>query len=187
MQWMGNGCRGIAPPPVKRVVLSSYLRRFSLHQFIETGTYMGDTLAYIALDKKLKCTSVELADTYYQLALARFASYTNVNLIKGDSGAVLPDIVRRLEEPALFWLDGHYSGAMTARGDADTPISSELQVILDSPIKTHVILIDDARQFDGTSSYPHLDVLMNTVREKSAYHIEVSIDIIRLTPKSKTE
>lgn len=187
MRWMGNGCAGMAPPPVKRMVLAAYLRRFSLNQFIETGTYMGDTLAHMALDKSVNCTSIELDDNYYQSALQRFSSYTNVRLFKGDSGKVLLDIVHKLEAPSLFWLDGHYSGAMTARGDVDTPISTELQVILDSPIKNHVILIDDARQFDGTSSYPYLDVLLDTIRKKSAYHIEISIDIIRLTPQLKTE
>jgi hypothetical protein len=50
------------------MVLSAYLRRFDLHQFIETGTHLGDTLAYIAHDKAVKCTSIELADSYYQSA-----------------------------------------------------------------------------------------------------------------------
>lgn len=185
-RWIGAGCTGIAPPPVKRMVLAAYLRRFDLHQFVETGTHLGDTLAYIAFDKAVKCTSIELADSYYQLAMQRFASYTNVNLLKGDSGTVLPEFVRTSRAPALFWLDGHYSGGITARGEMDTPVSAELQAILDSPIKNHVILIDDARCFDGTNYYPHLDALLNMVRENAAYHIEVSADIIRLTPKARS-
>lgn len=168
-RWIGTGCTGIAPPPVKRMVLSAYLRRFDLHQFIETGTQLGDSLAYIAQNKAVKCTSIELADSYYRL---------------GDSGIALPEVVRTLRAPALFWLDGHYSGGITARGELDTPVSAELKSILDSPIKDHVILIDDARCFDGTNSYPHLDTLLNTVRENAAYHIEVSADIIRLTLKA---
>lgn len=138
------------------MVLSAYLRCFDLHQFIETGTHLGDTLAYIAHDKSVMCTSIELADSYYQAAMQRFASYANVTLLQGDSGTVLLEFVRTLHAPALFWLDGHYSGGITARGELDTPVSVELQAILDSPIKNHVILIDDARCFDGTTSYPHL-------------------------------
>lgn len=182
-RWIADACTGIAPPPVKRMVLSAYLQRFVLRHFIETGTHLGDTLAYIALDKAVKCTSIELSDEYYQAAKQRFASYTNVILLQGDSGAVLPGCVRSLQAPALFWLDGHYSGGDTARGEMDTPVSTELQVILDSPIKTHVILIDDARCFDGTNGYPHLDALLNTVRENGTYRIEISADIIRLTPR----
>ena len=183
--WIGAGCTGIAPSPVKLMIISAYLQRFDLHQFIETGTYHGDTLAYIAHDKAVKCTSIELADSYYRLAMQRFVSYTNVHLLQGDSGAVLPELVRTLRAPALFWIDGHYSGEITARGELDTPVSAELQAILNSPIKNHVILIDDARCFNGTNSYPHLNSLLNIVQENTTYHIEVSTDIIRLTPKDR--
>ena len=48
---------------------------------------------------------------------------------------------------ALFWLDGHYSGGETAKGDADSPLREELEAIGRHPIKTHVIPIDDVRSF----------------------------------------
>lgn len=181
--WIANGCTGIAPPPVKRLILSSYLRRFRLKQFIETGTYLGDTLAFIAHDKAVKCTSIELADDYFSEAIRRFASYPNVDLLHGDSGSLLPEYVQELREPALFWLDGHFSGGSTAKGGADTPISAELTAVLDSPIKNHIVLIDDARCFTGANAYPCLDELIRSVREHGNYDTEVSADIIRLTPK----
>jgi len=162
----------------------AYLRKFGLSRFIETGTHLGDTLAYMAHDKTIQCTSIELDDGFYQRAKARFTSYTNVELLLGDSGAQLPQVVRQLKSPALFWLDGHYSGSTTARGDLDTPVSDELQAILGSPIHTHVILIDDARCFDGSNGYPNLDDLLKVVREQSDYRVEVSADIIRLTPNN---
>ena len=168
---------------MKRMVLSGYLRRFGLRQFIETGTYLGDTLAYIAHDKTVTCTSIELADDYYRDAQRRFVSYPNVKLLHGDSGALLLEFVQVLRESALFWLDGHFSGGTTAKGDADTPISTELAAILASPIKKHVILIDDARCFTGANGYPCIDELLKTVREHGNYDTEVSADIIRLTPK----
>jgi len=186
-RWIINGCTGIAPPPVKRKVLMAYLHKYALNQFIETGTHQGDTLAYMAYDKNIHCTSMELADGYYQQAKDRFESYTNVNLLHGDSGVLIPTVVRQLTTPALFWLDGHYSGGLTARGDTDTPISAELTTILASQCKTHVILIDDARCFDGSNGYPYLDDLLKTVREQSSYCIEVSTDIIRLTPNSSLQ
>lgn len=181
--WIAKGCTGIAPPPVKRLILSSYLRRFSIKQFVETGTHLGDTLAHIADDKAVKCTSIELADDYFSKATRRFASYPNVNLLHGDSELLLPVYVQELHEPVLFWLDGHYSGGTTGKGTADTPISIELAAILDSPIKNHIILIDDARCFTGANGYPCLDVLIKTVREQGNYDAEVSTDVIRLTPK----
>jgi hypothetical protein len=165
------------------LILASYLRNYRLKQFIETGTHLGDTLSYIAYDKAVKCISIELADAYYSEAKRRFATYQNVNLLHGDSGSLLPECVKGLREPTLFWLDGHYSGGTTAKGGADTPISAELTAILDSPIKNHIILIDDARCFTGTNGYPCIDELMKMVREHGRYDIEVSADIIRLTPK----
>ena len=94
--------------------------------------------------------------------------------------------VRELCEPALFWLDGHYSGGATAKGDAGTPISLELEAILASPIKNHVVLIDDTRCcFAGMNGYPCIDELLKMVRYHSHYDTEVSADIIRLTPKDE--
>ncbi len=182
--WLNAGCTGIAPPPIKRRILIAYLQRFGLNHFIETGTYLGDTLALVAQNKRVKVSSIELDDAYYQAALQRFKNYSNVNLLKGDSGVELPRLVRELTEPALFWLDGHYSGGTTAQGEVDTPVSVELKSILTSPIHGHLILIDDARCFDGTHDYPHLDQLLATVRQDGKYDINVSADIIRLTPKT---
>lgn len=182
-RWIQAGCSGIAPPPVKRMVLSAYRKRYGLAQFIETGTHLGDTLAYIAQQKTVHATSIELDETYYRSAKQRFVRYPNVTVLQGDSGKLLPDLVRQLQSPALFWLDGHYSGGDTAKGELDTPVSAELEAILDSPVKGHVVLIDDARCFDGTQGYPHLDRLLETVRSKNTYHLEVSTDIIRLVPK----
>jgi hypothetical protein len=184
-RWISDGCSNIAPPPVKRKILMAYLHKFALNQFIETGTHLGDTLAYMAHNKNIQCTSIELADIYFQQAKDRFKSYANVELLHGDSGSLMPLVLSKLKTPALFWLDGHYSGGLTGQGECDTPVSAELQAILTSQCKSHVILIDDVRCFDGSNGYPHLDDLLKTVREQSSYRAEVSTDIIRLTPNSE--
>lgn len=183
IRWIGAGCTGVAPAPIKRMVISAYRKRYGLKQFIETGTHFGDTLAYIAQLKIVHATSIELDQTYYAAAKQRFAKYSNVTLLQGDSGKILPELVHKLDTPALFWLDGHYSGADTGRGELDTPVSIELQAVLESPINGHVIIIDDARCFDGTQDYPHLDRLLEMVRKNNKYNMEISTDIIRLTPK----
>lgn len=180
--WIKRGCIGPAPAPIKRKVLSAYLRRFELGKFIETGTHFGDTLAFMAQNKNTTCTSIEFADSYYERAVKRFESYPNVEVLHGDSGVLLPSLVEKLEVPALFWLDGHWSGGDTGRAELDSPVSAELDSILRSSTKNHVILIDDARCFDGSGGYPQLDNLLRTVREQSKYVCEVSTDIIRLTP-----
>lgn len=182
-RWIKGGCRGVAPPPIKRMVIKSYLKDYQLKRFVETGTHLGDTLADVACNKNIQTISIELADNYYQNAKQRFSNYSNVTLFHGDSGQLMPQVVKSLDMSALFWLDGHYSGGETAKGEAETPISAELQAILKSSTNTHVILIDDIRCFNGSHDYPHLHEIMAAIQADGRYNVEVSADILRMTPK----
>ena len=180
-RWYKNAFSEFAPPLIKRRILTSYLRSRGLKTFVETGTFTGDTLAEGAADKTVQAISIELADHYYRDAQRRFSGYQNVTLLHGDSGKLLPEVVDKLQAPALFWLDGHYSGGLTAKGALETPIHAELQAIFSSAITGHVILIDDVRCFDGSHDYPHLDELLAFIRDDGRYEAEVSTDILRLT------
>lgn len=179
--WLNMGCSKPAPHAVKMSMVRAYLRRYKLKYFVETGTYRGDTLEYIARDG-VACTSIELSEKLFLEAKERFRSYANTTLLQGDSGLVIPQILQRLNEPALFWLDGHYSGDITARAEDDSPINTELDAIHKHAITQHVILIDDAHCFNGSNGYPHLDELLHEIRLRGIYHAAVSADIIRLTP-----
>jgi hypothetical protein len=182
LRWLKSGCSSVAPPPIKRMVVGAYLKRYSIGHFVETGTYLGETLGYIA-KRGVRCTSIELSQELYEAARKQFYGYKNVMLVQGDSGQRLPELLAEIEIPTLFWLDGHYISDSTANVDAHTPISVELQAILKHPIRHHVILIDDAHAFDGTNDYPHLDDLLQVIRKDGSYRAEVSIDIIRLVPR----
>lgn len=181
-RWLRNGCTGAAPRPVKMMIVRSYLKKYGLREFVETGTYLGDTLGHIA-KTGAHCSSIELSENLHRAAIERFKHRSNIRLICGDSAQKLPELIRELSAPACFWLDGHYSAGFTAQSDADTPISAELAAIIAHPIKGHVILIDDAFLFNGTDDYPPLDQLLRRIREDGNYDAEVSADIIRLTPK----
>ena len=185
VHYLRSGCSGPAPAPIKRQIIKAYQEFHQLWGFVETGTHLGDTLAFIARDNRIRCCSIELDGELYRNAKDRFGNYSNVRVFHGDSGEVLPAIIEELSSPTLFWLDGHYSGGVTAKGESDTPVSKELRTILDSSVKDHVILIDDARCFDGTNGYPFLDQLLAVVRRQAEYEVEVSADIIRLTPRKK--
>jgi len=154
-----------------------------MDHFVETGTYLGDTLDYIA-ESGVQCTSIELSQELYEAACDRFNWRKNVRLMQGDSAQKLPELLEKIDKPILFWLDGHYSAGVTACAGAHTPVSIELKAILSHPIKRHVILIDDARCFEGRNDYPHLDDLLRIVREEGNYDAEVSTDIIRLVPRT---
>jgi hypothetical protein len=180
-RWKREG-RPVPPPPeVKKRVLLSYARDFGLRTFIETGTFLGDTTAAVRPHVD-RVVTIEISSDLAEQARTRFASHTNVQVLEGDSGKLLPAILDELREPALFWLDGHYSGGITARGDEDTPVRTELHAILEHPVRKHVILIDDARDFRG-GAYPTVGEVAEIVRSHpSGYDFDVRDDIIRLTP-----
>lgn len=183
IHWLRSGCSGVAPHPIKMKVVSSYLKKFSIDDFVETGTFLGDTLHYIA-GFGVKCTSIELSEELFKAARMRFKDCKNVKLVHGDSGRRIPELLHGINKPTLFWLDGHYSSGITAGSEINTPISAELQAILGHEIKNHVILIDDARCFNGKDNYPRLDDLLREIREDGSYVTEVSADIIRIVPRA---
>jgi len=183
IRWLAGGCPAPSPPAIKRRIVRAYLQQYGLKVFVETGTFYGDTLSYIA-KTGARCFSVELSAPLYEKARARFRGNPAVKLYLGDSRTVLGQIVDPLREPALFWLDGHFSGGETARGTGDTPIAHELELLLNrSGGERDVVLIDDARCFDGTGDYPHLSEIILRVSKIPGRRIEVSNDIIRLTPQ----
>jgi hypothetical protein len=127
--------------------------------------------------------SIELSTDLWKRAQKRFRTESKIEICQGDSCEVLPRILSRVSEPCLFWLDGHYSAGQTAKGFIETPIVQELETIFAHPVREHVILVDDARCFDGTHDYPKLDELRQMVAEhRPEFVFVVANDIIRIHP-----
>ena len=181
--WEAAG-RPVPPPHAyKAHVVREYGRRFGVHVLVETGTYLGDMLE-AARPGFAELYSIELDRELHQRAVQRFARRENVKILCGDSAEILPQLVADLDGPALFWLDGHYSAGITARGGKDTPIIAELEAIARHPASGHVILIDDARCFDGTHDYPTLWELEGVASRHWPHHVfEVKDDIVRIHPE----
>ena len=178
--WLKRERKGPAPPLLKRQTVRRYGRRHGISTLIETGTFRGDMVASSRRHFS-RIISIELHPGLAADARTRFQGDEGVSILQGDSGAVLAEVVREINEPALFWLDAHYSGGITARGDEDTPILNELLTILEHPIATHVILVDDAREFDGSGPYPTIAAVEALVKEKRPrLKVEVASDIIRI-------
>jgi len=178
--WEKKG-RPIPPPnTVKAKIVKEYARQFSLDILIETGTYTGN-MVFLMKGVFGQIFSIELDDNLCQKAKERFTKYSHIHIIQGDSSQVLPKILSSIGQPCLFWLDAHYSGGLTAKGDLDTPIIAELKHIFSHQIKDHVILIDDAREFVGLNDYPTIQNLKDFIyQECPDYIFEVADDIIRV-------
>jgi hypothetical protein len=180
--WVNAGKIGPPPPLVKQRTVVEYGRRFRTRIFVETGTHLGLMIAAVH-SRFRKTYSIELDEHLFADASRRFARFDDVVIDQGDSGDVLPRILASISEPSLFWLDGHYSGDTTARGEQDTPIVRELDCILSHPIVNHVILIDDARNFTGKCGYPDLAHLRALILEiRPDWTFEVADDMIRIHP-----
>ena len=125
------------------------LRQFMTDTFIETGTARGEGVQ-VALDVGFKnIISIEANPDVYVKACSRFQDAPNVTLIMGDSGSVLPDLLRGIKTPATFWIDAHWSTGECDLGPSinKCPILHDLRAIAGHEIKGHIILIDDIRYF----------------------------------------
>jgi hypothetical protein len=180
--WLMGHRRGGAPSLLKRRTIRDYARHFGIEILVETGTYRGDTI-WAARRWFREIHSVELQPDLYRRAVDRFAPYQHVHLNKGDSGVVLPGVVSALTGPALFWLDGHWSGGVTARGEVDSPVRIELRTVLGDTRFPHVVLMDDARLFTGEADYPSLDEIRTMVRSRPELTVRIHNDIIRVAPR----
>jgi hypothetical protein len=181
-QWEVTGRPQPPPQAVKHQLILEMAERFATRVLVETGTNHGDTVS-ATLGAFTAIYSIELMPELWESAQRRFARRHHVKLRLGDSARELPLILDELSEPALFWLDAHYSGSGTARAEQDTPIAQELQVISKHRIADHVVLIDDARLFDGTNAYPTLDGCRRMASEWWPQHsFDVADDVIRIVP-----
>ena len=169
------------PPPhlIKLRWLSRFQKSYYLGTLVETGTYHG-TMVATMLNQFREIYTIELDYELWKRAHGRFLQYSHVHVVQGDSGEVLPTILTSIFDRCLFWLDGHFSGGETARGGTDTPIVEELAAICSHQRKDHVVLIDDARLFNGRNGYPTLDGVASMLKEINPdYTIRVVDDIIQ--------
>ena len=171
------------PPERRREILRDYGRDHHLTMFVETGTAGGDTPAFLMPFFEHLWT-IEVGENQWKAAMSRFRG-TNVTCLHGDSAEHLPEVLSDLGDTrALFWLDGHACGG--DRAEKDTPIMEELEAIFNTGVE-HVVLIDDARLFEGMSHYgewkdwPPIGWVRD-IATANGYDFECVDDIIRLTP-----
>ena len=180
-EWEKNGRPSPPPHIVKQLAIQECLRKFQTEILVETGTYLGD-MVEAQRDHFKKIYSIELSEKLFNKAIKRFKDHLHIKILHGDSGIVLNKLMNEIDKPALFWLDGHYSHGITAKGEKECPVPEELKAIFKSALP-HIILIDDARLFNGTHDYPTIEQIMEIIRSNNRqYLVEIKDDIIHLTP-----
>jgi len=173
----------VISPIHKRKVVEKYGIENKCNILIETGTYLGEMIEYQQKNFN-KIFSIEIAEVFFEFSRKRLMKYKNIEILQGDSGTMLASILSHVSEDdkILFWLDGHYSGGLTEKGSKDCPIFEELDCIFATKRTRDVILIDDARCFDGQhTSYPTVEELKSFILEHAPEsNFEVTEDIVRI-------
>lgn len=178
-------CNEMTEQENKQIIVPSFRASFLLsaisyedltreyHVAVESGTFTGASSLELAkwFDKVY---TVEVNEALYQRAKTKFAKNTKITCLHGDSAAVIPTI--NIDEPALFYLDAHWSGNKNidwAQSDwkgyhLDTgfrelsqeeqqtfptsqeqlPLEDELTWIFTTFKHKSIILIDDMDKFD---------------------------------------
>jgi hypothetical protein len=135
------------------VRLAERLRdRLGIRDFVETGTYRGGTVRIMS-PRFERIHTVELQPAIYEATKERLSNLTNVDFRLGDTEAHLPDILSRLNGPALIWLDAHWSAGETGKTDTQCPLLRELAIVYGTR-SDHVVMIDDARLFMAPAPPP---------------------------------
>jgi hypothetical protein len=172
--WRFRGSPGPKVPHlVKQRTIAQFAHEFNLRVLVETGTNLGNMInAQKSSFRQIH--SVELNEWLASRAKHKFRNEPNVHLYQGDSGKVLPKILEQINEPCLFWLDAHW-------GDESAAIKHELEAVYAHHIRDHVLLIDDARWFDGRTDYLTIEELReHAARDYPGSVVEVKDDIIRI-------
>jgi len=164
----------------KRQLIIQYAKDRGIKLFVETGTYYGETVEAVR-DYFDEIWSVEISNNLYSLAAQKFNHHPHIHIIEGDSSIILPDILKKINDPCLFWLDGHFSGGDTSRGKEDSPVKEELKYILDHDQLNHVLLLDDVSDFSGHNGYPTIEEVNSLVQSsRTGWNMHVVDNIIRI-------
>lgn len=149
--------------------------------FIETGTYLGQTVEMVRRSSKdwSKIYSIELNYELAANAKRYFDFDPRIEIKFGDSVDKVSEIcdnLRTFEKTATFWLDAHASGPLPGGRTGPNPLIEELEAIRKTGNKNHTIFIDDRRLFGS----PEWGGLTEKEIEEALFNINPEYQIIYL-------
>lgn len=114
----------------------AYLKNtYSIETAVETGTWLGDTTAFLGyLFDQVYTMEIDVAT--FEKSAARFKNDPTIEVCYGNSPDILRQILPMLEgQRLIFYLDAHWL--------ADWPLLNELEVISKTHRDNCIIVIDD--------------------------------------------
>lgn len=151
---------------IRAFSLSEYISKYDLKNFIETGTYYGDGVAYAAQFPFKQIISFEIEPTLFEHCEKRFKDDERIEIILGDSSTKLGEILasNKLNDNCLFFLDAHFPGAdanlaeynAEKKDNTRLPLKDEL-IAISKRKNNDVIIIDDLRLFENCANIKSVD------------------------------
>lgn len=150
--------------------------------FIEIGTYIGETI----LDMEPYFDSlhtIEIKKEFYENVKNKYheTGRNKINFHLGDSALIMEDVVKNINDNAIFFLDGHYYAESI--GIKDSPLEEELEAINDYFKHEAIIIIDDYRLFGKIEgpydwSYISKDKFLNKIKDRiiDVYNLSSELD-----------
>jgi hypothetical protein len=166
----------------KRKFIIKQAFKYDLDTIVETGTYFGHSTIYFS-KKFTKVFTIEISRNLYDFVARKFIKHENINSYLGDSSFVIDEIIKKINGPAVFFLDGHASGGVTECGDKPSPVREELKILSLFPyLQKSILFIDDAAGFDGKNSYPSFQEVARWCLENKLKEPKVELDMLVIFP-----
>ena len=150
----------------------------SSKMLIETGTFRGVTTKRCAsiFDKLY---TIELDEKLANEASKNLSKRKNIKVLQGDATIELSNILQNEEvNNILVFLDGHFSGGITACGKIPEPAIEELKVLSRYKEKINCIIIDDFRCFGNNGFTEKSSIIKALEDEFSDFELNIHLDQI---------
>jgi len=133
-------------PEGKAAVIQEHAAKNGHRTFIETGTHHGCTIGRVK-DHFEEIYSIEIGESLHRECAEKYRYDPHIKVFLGNSATVLPELLKTIDKPCIFWLDAHHSAGDTCGAEVDIPIWDEIKAIREHRVKDHIMLIDDMRGF----------------------------------------
>ena len=166
-----------------RTILGRYPDYAKIRVFVETGTLTGMTISRMRALFTV-CHTIELSKYYYLRSRIKYF-FSGIHFHLGDSVKVLARLAPKIKEPAVFFLDAHWSSGKTARGAKDCPLLEEMRILSKRPY-SDLIIVDDARLFGTNEGEDWSQITQSAIMEsfgKSCRKVEVDNDRLILAAR----